>query len=146
MWSGRRPGAESEPRINQQDFRAVDLSKMRSYIHVYIQGGGWRHPGGWMVAPPWRLELTGAHIYMHFIHVYNAGGRPDRIFDRSTPLLIDPGLPFCVWTASGPHVATIFYPPFSTTHFYLLITWLIHANIPEWLIPNLDKTQNVILE
>ena len=66
MWSGRRPGAESEPRINQQDFRAVDLSKMRSYIHVYIQGGGWRHPGGWMVAPPWRLELTGAHIYAFY--------------------------------------------------------------------------------
>ena len=49
-------------------------------------------------------------------------------------------------TASRPHIATIFYPPISTTHFYLLITWLIHSNIPKWLIPNLDKTQNVILD
>ena len=42
-----------------------------------LEAGWWPHPGGWN----WRV-----HIYMHFIHVYNAGGRPDRIFDRSTAL------------------------------------------------------------
>ena len=50
-----------------------------------------------------------------------------------------------VRTASGPHVATIIYPPFSTTHFYLLITGLILTHIPESFNPNLVETQNIIL-
>ena len=150
VWSGRHPGAESKPWINQQDFRAVDLSKMRSYryiIHVYMQpvasvgpapGAAAAashppasHPG---CAPGWMYRCI-MYIGPHFWQV-----------DGPEVLLIDPGPTFCTWTASRPHIATIFYPPFSTTHFYLLITRLIHANIPEWLIPNLDKTQNVILE
>ena len=50
-----------------------------------------------------------------------------------------------VRTASGPHVATIIYPQFSTTHFYLLITGLILTHIPESFNPNLVETQNIIL-
>ena len=50
-----------------------------------------------------------------------------------------------VRTASGPHVATIIYPQFSTTHFYLLITGLILTYIPESFNPNLVETQNIIL-
>ena len=48
-------------------------------------------------------------------------------------------------TPSRPHVATIFYTPFSTTHFYLLITGLILTYIPESFNPNLVETQNIIL-
>ena len=132
----------------QQDFRAVDLSKMRSgrppalYTCIkciymctrQFQPPGWGHHPASRVAPPSTLDVY-MYIGPHFWQV-----------DGPEVLLIDPGLTFCPWTASRPHVATIFYPPFSTTHFYLLITWLIHTHIPEWLIPNLDKTQNVILE
>ena len=50
-----------------------------------------------------------------------------------------------VRTASRPHLSPIFYPPFLTTHFYLLITWLILKHIPESFNPNLDETQSIIL-
>ena len=99
-----------------------------------FQPPGWGHHPASRVAPPSTLDVY-MYIGPHFWQV-----------DGPEVLLIDPGLTFCTWTASRPHLAMIFYPPFSTTHFYLLITWLIHSHIPEWLIPNLDKTQNVILD
>ena len=49
-------------------------------------------------------------------------------------------------TASGPHLSPIFYPPFLTAHFYLLITWLILKHIPESLNPNIDETQSIVLD
>ena len=104
VWSGHRPDAESEPRIDQQDFKRPHLSKTRP-----------------------------------------AARRPPRRTCQNQVHLIDAPPDGHIRTPSRPHVATIFYTPFSTTHFYLLITGLILTHIPESFNPNLVETQNIIL-
>ena len=73
-------------------------------------------------APDQSTGLQGRRPVKNAVHKSNLY-RP-RFWQVDSPevLLIDGPLLFSIWMASGPHVAMIFYPPFSTTHFFLLIS------------------------
>ena len=83
------------------------------------------------VADLWPRHVKWGRPVKNAVHISNLY-RP-RFWQVDSPevLLIDGPLLFSIWMASGPHVAMIFYPPFSTTHFFLLITWLILMHITE---------------
>ena len=74
------------------------------------------------VADLWPRHVKWGRPVKNAVHISNLY-RP-RFWQVDSPevLLIDGPLLFSIWMASGPHVAMIFYPPFSTTHFFLLIS------------------------
>ena len=74
------------------------------------------------VADLWPRHVKWCRPVKNAVHISNLY-RP-RFWQVDSPevLLIDGPLLFSIWMASGPHVAMIFYPPFSTTHFFLLIS------------------------
>ena len=74
------------------------------------------------VADLWPRHVKWGWHVKNAVHISNLY-RP-RFWQVDSPevLLIDGPPLFSIWMASGPHVAMIFYPPFSTTHFFLLIS------------------------
>ena len=74
------------------------------------------------VADLWPRHVKWCRPVKNAVHISNLYRPRFWRVDSPEVLLIDGPLLFSIWMASGPHVAMIFYPPFSTTHFFLLIS------------------------